>query len=100
MCAFASHHADARVIPDASAALAPAPTSFEKRLNELHELLACEKNFLLNQGYWEPGGGRVPELLSVWTSCLSHQGWWWPCSFSTNDACGVWERGKGVSLVP
>ena len=65
MCAFASHHADARVIPDASAALAPAPTSFEKRLNELHELLACEKNFLLNQGHWEPGGGCVPEWLLV-----------------------------------
>ena len=30
--------------------------------------LAYEKNFLLNQGYWEPGGGRIPEMMSVWMS--------------------------------
>ena len=76
MCAFASPGTDARVTPDASSVLAPAPTSFEKRTNELHELLAYEKNFLLNQGYWEPGGGRVPELLLVLVLPLDHQRWW------------------------
>ena len=29
------------------------------------------KPFLLNQEYWEPGGGRMPELSSVWMSPMS-----------------------------
>ena len=49
------------------------------------------KNVLLNQEYWEPGGGRVTlsELLSVWMSCLSHQGWWsrWTARQAWDQAC-------------
>ena len=61
------------------------------------------KNVLLNQEYWEPGGGRTTELSSVWVSCLSHQGWW--CVgvlVRLLDQQRLWRVGEreGASSVP
>ena len=52
--------------------------------------MSCEKNFLLNQGYWEPGGGRVPELLLVRVQLpLDHQRWWRVGEWCVASWCSV-----------
>ena len=38
--------------------------------------LCVVENFLLNQAYWEPGGGCVPEWSLVRALPLDHQRWW------------------------